>query len=73
MTRDAMYGGPMEQMLKAYFPEGTAMVRFDATKGAYVYPGAAGGPLLGGAGQWKIWYPANWKVWLTSDQTAPVR
>jgi len=36
--RVAMYDGPMQQMLEAYFPEGAQMVTFDAAKGAYTYP-----------------------------------
>jgi len=36
--RVAMFDGPLEAMLRGYFPEGVPMVRFDATKGAYVYP-----------------------------------
>ena len=36
--RVAMYDGPLDTMLRSYFPEGAPMVRFDATKGAYLYP-----------------------------------
>jgi hypothetical protein len=33
-----MYAGPMQQMLEAHVPAGVPMIRFDATKGKYVYP-----------------------------------
>jgi hypothetical protein len=36
--RVAMYDGPMERMLAAYFPPGVETVTFDATAGAYTYP-----------------------------------
>ncbi len=36
--RVAMYAGPMKEFLEAYFPTGVRTIRFDATKGRYVYP-----------------------------------
>jgi len=36
--RVAMYAGPMQQMLEAFFPSGAPMIRFDATQGKYIYP-----------------------------------
>jgi len=36
--RVAMYAGPIEEFLEAYFPPGVPMINFDATKGRYIYP-----------------------------------
>ena len=36
--RVVMYAGPMCDMLAAFLPEGVPNVKFDARKGAYVYP-----------------------------------
>jgi hypothetical protein len=36
--RVAMYAGPMQQMLEAYFPAGVPMIKFDAKQRKYIYP-----------------------------------
>jgi hypothetical protein len=36
--RVAMYAGPMQQMLEAYFPAGVPTIQFDATQGKYINP-----------------------------------
>jgi hypothetical protein len=36
--RVAMYAGPMQGMLEAFFPTGAPMVKFDARQRKYVYP-----------------------------------
>ncbi|HQK91870.1 MAG TPA: hypothetical protein PLD23_00080 [Armatimonadota bacterium] len=36
--RVAMCDGSLEAMLRSHSPEGAPMVRFDATKGGYIYP-----------------------------------
>ncbi|MCL5096145.1 MAG: hypothetical protein M1608_01150 [Candidatus Omnitrophica bacterium] len=36
--RVAMYAGPMQQLLEAYFPAGVPMVQFDTRQRKYIYP-----------------------------------
>ncbi len=40
--RVALYAGPMREFLEAYFPAGVPTIRFDATKGRYLYPSSGG-------------------------------
>jgi len=40
--RVAMYAGPVREFLEAYFPAGVPAIRFDATKGKYLYLSGAG-------------------------------
>ena len=36
--RIAMYAGPMQEMLEAYFPHGVPTIKFDTQKRKYIYP-----------------------------------
>jgi hypothetical protein len=36
--RVAMYAGPMQEMLEAYFPAGVPTIKFDAKQRKYIYP-----------------------------------
>ena len=38
--RVAMHPASLKKFLESYFPENVPMIRFDARKGEYIYPGA---------------------------------
>ncbi len=54
--RVAMHPGPMRSFLESYFPEGTAMIRFDARRGRYIPKGKAIGPADAAATRRLEWF-----------------